>query len=135
MQPKIEKTPIAPVGVFLFGDFQKFLSVFLKKAQVGLWKLSDGFSHFLLTAYIRFPLQSPTEYINQPKLLVVITNIHVKKTARRMRGNTGRYAEGGNIIIRIDGRSTALLSSGLSTARLCQYRAQGTMSTPRPKSL
>jgi len=58
----------------------------------------DGVSNFLLIAYIRFTLHSPTEYINQPKLLVIITNIHVEETARRMKGNTGKYDEGGNII-------------------------------------
>jgi hypothetical protein len=47
-------------------------------------------------------------------LLVIITNIHVKKTARRMKGNTGKYSEGGNFIIRIDGRSTVLFSSDFS---------------------
>lgn len=71
--------------------------------------LRYGVSYFLLTAYIRFPLRSPTEYTNQPKPLVIITNIHVKRTARRVKGNAGKYAEGGNIIIRIDGRSTVLI--------------------------
>ena len=94
----------------------------------------DSISYFLLTACTHFPHQTPTEYINQPKLLVIITNIHVKKTARRKKGKTGKYSEGGNIIIRIDGRSTVLFCSVFSTAFLCQYRAQGKMSTPPPQS-
>jgi hypothetical protein len=79
-------------------------------------------------------------------LLLIIKNIHVKKPARLRKGNIGKYAEGGNIIIRIDGGSTVdprwihrgstvLLSSGISTACLCQYRAQGKMSTSSPLSL
>jgi hypothetical protein len=50
---------------------------------------SDGVSCFLFTAYISFPLQRPTKNINQPKLLVIITNINVKKTARRLKWNAG----------------------------------------------
>ena len=76
-----------------------------------------GVPYFLLTAYICLPLHSPTEYMNQPKALVIITNIYMKRTARRMKGNAEKYAEGGNII-RIDGLSTLIFFSGLSTACL-----------------